>query len=279
MGAHVQISELSHRYASRGPWVLEDIDLEIQPGERVALVGRSGCGKSTLLQLAAGMAQPRRGSVWIDGRKVAKPSSKWNVMFQRPSLYPWLNVSQNAALGMKLAGASVLAKQRVPDLLELVEMTDYATQNVQRLSGGQQQRVALARSLATDPDLLLLDEPFSSLDILTRRNLQRDVVRIVRERGISLVLVTHDTEEAVNVADRILVMAPNPGRIVRQIDVDLGAERDSGSDRFKEVEADLLRDLTTLHVPEAPERAPSVLAAQAPRATGLETSLAWRGET
>lgn len=243
MGAHVEIEAVSHRYSPRGPLILDEVDLQIDSGERIALVGRSGCGKSTLLQIAAGMIRPRAGSVSIDGREVTRPSSKWNVMFQKPSLYPWMDVSQNAALGMKFAGESQLAKERIPELLELVQMSEYASRNVQLLSGGQQQRVALARSIATDPDLLLLDEPFSSLDVLTRRNLQRDVVRIARDRKITLVIVTHDTEEAVSMADRIVLMSPNPGRLVRSFDVALGSQRDPRAPEFKEIQDALLGDL------------------------------------
>ncbi len=245
-GAHVEIESVSHRYSPRGPLILEDVNLKIEPGEQIALVGRSGCGKSTLLQITAGMVRPRSGSVWIDGREVTRPSSKWNMMFQKPSLYPWMNVNQNAALGMKFAGASELAKERIPELLELVQMSEYGDRNVQLLSGGQQQRVALARSIATDPELLLLDEPFSSLDVLTRRNLQRDVVQIAQDRQITLVIVTHDTEEAVSMADRIVLMAPDPGRLIRSFEIDLGLERDPRSPEFKKIQDALLADLTAV---------------------------------
>lgn len=245
--AHIEIDHVSHKYTARGPLILDDISLKIEPGRSVALVGRSGCGKSTLLQIAAGLLKPSAGTIWIDGRRVSKPCSKWNVMFQKPSLYPWMSVSDNAGLGLKFAGKAALKRSRVLELLELVQLADLATRNVQQLSGGQQQRVALARSLAVSPELLLLDEPFSSLDVLTRRTLQRDVVSIASSLGITLVIVTHDTEEAVAMADTIAVMTPNPGRLVKTFEVGLDGHRDPGSIAFKAIQDDLIRDLTTEH--------------------------------
>lgn len=225
-GSHVTLENLSHRYGYRGEYVLRDIDLTIEPGQRVALVGRSGCGKSTLLQIVSGLVRPAVGKVIIDGSIVSGPSPKWNVMFQKPSLYPWMTVQQNASLGMLIAGDQHLAKQRIPELLELVGLQDYAEANVQRLSGGQQQRVALARSLATQPELLMLDEPFAALDEVTRHAMQEDVTRITQEFGITQILVTHDLPEALAMANRILVMS-EMGRIVSDLHND-AAQDESG---------------------------------------------------
>ncbi|MFK8110763.1 MAG: ABC transporter ATP-binding protein [Rubripirellula sp.] len=212
-GSHVQIDNLSHRYGTRRPWVLEDVSLTIEPGTSVSLVGRSGCGKSTLLQLMSGLVSATQGRVTIDGTHVRSPSPRWNMMFQKPSLYPWMSAEKNAALGMLIAGHSYQAKERVPELLELVGMAEFAKARVRQLSGGQQQRVALARSLATQPELLMLDEPFAALDESTRSAMQRDVIRITQQLGITLVIVTHDIDEAFVMADRVVVMTPNPGRI------------------------------------------------------------------
>ncbi len=225
-GAHVQIEALSHRYRGMKAPCLTDIDLTVTPGQIVALVGRSGCGKSTLLHLIAGLMQPAQGGVFIDGNRVRQASPRWVMMFQAPSLFPWMTVTQNAALGLRFAGRAGEIAKRVPTLLEMVELTPYAQRNVQDLSGGQQQRVALARSLATEPELLLLDEPFSALDAFTRASLQRDVRRITRELGLTVVLVTHDITEAALMADRAIVMAPEPGRVVADTPLNPGLSPD-----------------------------------------------------
>ena len=216
-GSHVQIENLSHRYGFGREFVLKDVLLTIEPGQRVALVGRSGCGKSTLLQLISGLVRPSEGAIHIDGSRVVGPSPKWNVMFQKPSLYPWMTVEQNASLGMMIAGEQTIAGDRVAGLLELVGLAEYANVNVQQLSGGQQQRVALARSLSTRPELLMLDEPFAALDEITRSAMQQDVTRITRQFEMTQILVTHDIDEAITMADRLLVMSSSPGQIVADI--------------------------------------------------------------
>ena len=221
-GSHVRLTSVSHRYGFRGDFVVSDIQLTIEPGQRVALLGRSGCGKSTLLQLISGLVQPTKGSIHIDGTRVASPSPKWNVMFQKPSLYPWMTVQRNAALGMLIAGEHAAIDGRVGELLELVGLAGHANTNVQLLSGGQQQRVALARSLATQPELLMLDEPFAALDEVTRAALRQDVTRITKQFEMTQILVTHDIDEALAMADRVLVMSSGPGRIVADLMNDQG---------------------------------------------------------
>ncbi|MCI5076011.1 ABC transporter ATP-binding protein [Oricola sp.] len=220
-GAHLAVEKVSHTYRRGRQQALVDIDLEVKPGEALALVGRSGCGKSTLLHIMSGLLAPSAGKVWIDGAKVEEPSPRWVVMFQQPSLYPWMTVAQNVALGLRFTGRSREIASRVPEMLKLVELSDYADRNVQDLSGGQQQRVALARSLAPSPEILFLDEPFSALDAFTRGSLQRDVRRIARELGITLILVTHDLPEAVTMADRAVVLSANPGRIREIVPIEL----------------------------------------------------------
>jgi ABC-type nitrate/sulfonate/bicarbonate transport system ATPase subunit len=221
-GAHIAVTGVSHRYRRNASDALSGISFEVQPCEAVALVGRSGCGKSTLLHIMSGLTMPTVGEVRIDGALVTGPSPSWIVMFQQPHLYPWMTVEQSVGLGMKFAGrARREIRDRVRDLLGLVELEGYAGRNVQDMSGGQQQRVALARSLAVQPEVLLLDEPFSALDTVTRRALQRDVRRIAVEYGITLVIVTHDIPEAVVMADRALVMASDPGRIVENVPIEV----------------------------------------------------------
>jgi len=220
-GAHLAVEKVSHTYRRGRQQALSEIDIEVNPGEALALVGRSGCGKSTLLHIMSGLIAPTDGKVWIDGMKVEEPSPSWVVMFQQPSLYPWMTVAQNVALGLRFTGRSGEIASRVPEMLKLVELSDYADRNVQDLSGGQQQRVALARSLAPSPEILFLDEPFSALDAFTRGSLQRDVRRIAKEFGITLVLVTHDLAEAVTMAERAVVLSANPGRIRDIVPIEL----------------------------------------------------------
>lgn len=227
--ALVEVAGVHHRYRN-GIEVLSDIRFAIAPGEIVALVGRSGCGKSTLLHIVAGLLKPTAGTVLVDGAKVEAPSPGRVLMFQQPLLFPWLSVEANVALGLRFTRRGKEAPARVAELLRLVELEEFAAHNVQDLSGGQQQRVALARSLAPAPQALLLDEPFSSLDTFTRSTLQRDVRRIARDLGLTVIVVTHDIDEAAIMADRALIMTANPGRI--QSEVRLRTEN-AGSDGFQ----------------------------------------------
>ncbi len=241
-GSHVAVMGLSHTYRKKDGRVLDGIDFEIQPGEVLALLGRSGCGKSTLLHMLSGLTLPSEGEVVVNGNTVRGPSNRWVMMFQAPSLYPWMTVAQNAGLGLRFGRRSHEVAKRVPEVLDLVDLGAYADRNAQELSGGQQQRVALARSLATNPEMLLLDEPFSALDAFTRRSLQRDVREIAKSLGLTLVLVTHDVSEAVLMADRVLVLDANPGRIADDVTIDLDDEdRTSGSDPFQAEQARLMQ--------------------------------------
>jgi NitT/TauT family transport system ATP-binding protein len=241
MSATISLDYISHRYSPRSTPVLENIDNRITPGELVALIGRSGCGKSTLLHMIAGLLIPTEGCVRINGHQVYKPSAKWNMMFQKASLYPWMSVKDNAALGLLFAGVSKSeANVRVDKLLDMVGLHDKKDVNVQCLSGGQQQRVALARSLATEPDILLLDEPFSALDAFTRKALQEEVPAICRELGITMVIVTHDIDEAIAMASRVLIMSQNPGRIVSELSVNLSWPRQQMNTGFQNLRDELV---------------------------------------
>ena len=169
------------------------------------------------------------------------PSTRWVMLIQAPSIYPWLTVAQNAALGLRFTRRAQEIATRVPEVLDLVELAAYAERNVQDLSGGQQQRVALARSLATRPELLLLDEPFSALDAFTRRSLQGDVRQIARALGLTLVVVTHDVSEAVAMADRVLVLDAAPGRIARDTAIALEDADRAGGDAFRAEQTRLMQ--------------------------------------
>lgn len=226
-GVHIKLQDLSHRYSAHSPQTFARLQLEAQPGEALAIIGRSGCGKSTLLHIVAGLLRPTEGAVRLNDKLVEAPSPSWVMMFQAPHLFPWMRVSQNVAIGLRFAGWSdAKMRDRVAEAIALVDLQDYAENNVQDLSGGQQQRVALARSLVMEPELLLLDEPFSALDAFTRASLQRDVRSIAKRLGINLVMVTHDIDEAVLMADRALIMAGSPGKIVHDLQVDLADPRE-----------------------------------------------------
>jgi ABC-type nitrate/sulfonate/bicarbonate transport system ATPase subunit len=256
-GVHIKTADLSYRYGTRSSFAFEDVEMETQPGEAVVIIGRSGCGKSTLLQVVAGLLPATHGTVLLDGKPVESPSPRWVMMFQAPHLFPWMRVSQNVGIGLRFAGwPPGEVRERVNETLRLVDLADFAEANVQDLSGGQQQRVALARSLVMEPELLLLDEPFSALDAFTQGALQHDVREIVKRLGVSLIMVTHDIDEAVLMADRTLIMAGAPGKIVHSVPIDLGdnRERDDPAvlavrrhvmERFEEAEAALGATATT----------------------------------
>jgi len=242
---YLEVAGLWHAYGRNGPQVLQSIDLTIAAGEIVALIGRSGCGKSTLLHMISGLSKPNEGAVHIGGQRVEKPSPRWLMMFQAPSLYPWMTVAQNAGLGLKYAKKSEGVEERVAEVLDLVDLSEFADRNVQDLSGGQQQRAAFARSIAPQPELLLLDEPFSALDIFTRRALQNDVREIAKRLGLTVVLVTHDVGEAVQMADRAVLLSSGPGRVAGDTEINISeADRLSQSKTFQK-ETTRLRTLYT----------------------------------
>ena len=202
--------------------VLEDINFSIQSGEFVTFVGSSGCGKSTLLRLIAGLDYPSGGRIQVDGSPVEGPGPDRGMVFQKYSLYPWLTAADNVAFGMRLQGmTSADVRNRTAYFLEVVGLRDAATKLPRELSGGMQQRVAIARALATNPSVLLLDEPFGALDLQNRETMQDFLHKLWQRTGLTVLLITHDVEEALVLAQRVHVLAPNPGRIIRSLDVTL----------------------------------------------------------
>ncbi|WP_435074317.1 ABC transporter ATP-binding protein [Halorubrum sp. HHNYT27] len=215
--APIVASDLTKRYDET--LVFDGLDLDVAPGEVCCLLGPSGCGKTTLLHLLAGLEDPTGGRVEIDGESVTGPDYRWGVVFQDPLLYPWLSVRENVAIGPRLRGEDP-RPDHVDELLELVGLDGVADADTSDLSGGMAQRASLARTLANDPDVLLLDEPFSALDQLTKMELQDELLRIVDELDVTAVFVTHDIDEAVYLGDRVAIMGPVPVGIehVEQID-------------------------------------------------------------
>ena len=214
------VQNLSKQFGDKA--VLEDINFSMQSGEFVTFVGSSGCGKSTLLRLIAGLDHPSGGRIHVDGSPVEGPGPDRGMVFQKYSLYPWLNAADNVSFGMRLQGmTSNDVRDRTAYFLEVVGLQDAATKLPRELSGGMQQRVAIARALATNPSVLLLDEPFGALDLQNRETMQDFLHKLWQRTGLTVLLITHDVEEALVLAQRVHVLAPNPGRIIRSLDVTL----------------------------------------------------------
>jgi len=228
MSGHLVIRDVAVDFPRPGGRleVLEGIDLEVQPGEVVALIGPNGSGKSTLLRVAAGLLAPNRGTVELDGRRILQPDPAIGLVFQEPRLLPWRTVAANVAYPLELAGWPRPRREaRVAELLELIGLTGWAEVRPSQLSGGIRQRAALARALALEPRVLLLDEPFSALDALTRERLNLELLELWGRTGTSIVVVTHSIQEAIFLADRVAVLASRPGRIVANLRVALPRPR------------------------------------------------------
>lgn len=222
-GVAVEFRGVSHAYELDGNAlpVLQEFSLSVAPGEFVALLGPSGCGKSTLLRLAAGLEQPVRGAVFADGSTVDRPDPERVLVFQDPALFPWRSVRDNVAIGPQARGILATSQARIDEALKLVKLDAFASAFPHQLSGGMAQRAALARALVNDPRLLLLDEPFGRLDSLTRLSMQRELLSLWQQAGYSALLVTHDVEEALLLAQRVIVLSERPARIKADIAVDL----------------------------------------------------------
>jgi len=222
---------------------LSNISLSIAPGELVSLIGPSGCGKSTLLRLIAGLDSPDSGELLVGSDPINEPSAERGLVFQDPNLFPWLPVRRNIEAG--LVARRVLREKRneVDEFMRLVGLEAFADAYPHHLSGGMAQRVALARALINHPKVLLLDEPLGALDAFTRMRLQDEVLRLWENRRTTMLLVTHDIDEAIYMSDCILVMTPAPGRIDRKIEIRLSRPRDRTSESFLRLRSDILEHL------------------------------------
>lgn len=211
--------------------VLDAIDLTVRDGEFLVIVGHSGCGKSTLLKIIAGLETPTRGSVELAGAPIAGPGTDRTMIFQEHRLFPWMSIRDNVEFGLRSRPEK--ERRQISDrLLATVDLEEFADAYPAQLSGGMSQRAAIARALATSPQVLLLDEPFGALDAFTKMELQEELLRIHEEQRGTMIMVTHDIEEAVYLADRIVVMSSRPGKIEEIVQVQLGRPRDRGSADF-----------------------------------------------
>ncbi|WP_313530432.1 ABC transporter ATP-binding protein [Shinella sp.] len=245
----VTIRHLSKSFALNGKPlpVLSDINLDIRSGESLAIVGASGSGKTTLLRILAGLDTADGGDVLIDGKAIRGVGTERAVIFQEPRLLPWLTVIENVAFGLETSGVSrVEARNRARRYVQLVGLQAFETAYPRQLSGGMAQRVGIARALAVQPEILLLDEPLGALDAMTKIGMQQELTRIWRDEDVTTILVTHDLEEAVYLADRILILPREKNAAPRLIDVDLPRPRDRSSPDFVRYREELL-NLFGLH--------------------------------
>ena len=222
---------------------LADVSLSVAAGEMVSLVGPSGCGKSTLLRLVAGLDAPSSGELWVGDHPIQGPSAERGLVFQDPNLFPWLTVRRNIEAGLVARGLLRERRHEVRQFMRLVGLEAFADAFPHQLSGGMAQRVALARALVNHPSVLLLDEPLGALDAFTRMRMQDEVLRLWQARGATMVLVTHDIDEAIYMSDRIVIMTPRPGRIERVIEVNLPRPRQRNGAAFLALRSAILEML------------------------------------
>jgi NitT/TauT family transport system ATP-binding protein len=215
---------------------LDNVNLTIEKGEFICLLGPSGCGKSTLLNLIAGFDKPSNGEIYINDNQVKDPSSNYVTIFQNYGLLPWRSVKKNVDLGLEAKKVGKEERSKIADeFIDLVGLSKFSKHHPSQLSGGMQQRVAIARALAVDPEIIFMDEPFGALDAMTRMNMQDEISNIWEKKKKTIIFVTHDIEEAVFLADRIVIMTPGPGKIKSIVNVPLNRKRDRTSEGFLKI--------------------------------------------
>jgi NitT/TauT family transport system ATP-binding protein len=248
--AKIQIRDVSLSFAARGNdsiRVLENINLEVAAGEFVCIVGQSGCGKSTLLNMVGGFLKPSSGEALIDGARVAGPDVRRIFIFQENALFPWLTVTENVGFGLMHASRS--ERERIVDhYIRMVGLTGFERAYPYELSGGMKQRVELARALAANPDVLFMDEPFGALDFLTRLKMREELIRIWQRERKTVLFVTHDVEESVQLADRVVVLSRRPARVRQIVDIDLPRPRDLDSPDYLRLRDSIFDALGVDHV-------------------------------
>lgn len=233
--AKIETDEVTH--------ALNEIDLSLNSGEFISLVGPSGCGKSTILRLVAGLIKPTTGTVTVDDKEVAEPSPERGMVFQKPTLFPWLTVEKNIGFSLKMQGKLKGNEDKVKRMIDIIGLENFKDDYPEQLSGGMAQRVALVRSLINEPDILLLDEPLGALDAFTRMNMQDEILKIWSEKQQLAIMVTHDVDEAIYMGTRVIVMEANPGRIVDDIRIEQPYPRKRSSEEFVEYRNRILNRL------------------------------------
>ena len=247
MSASIEIDRVSQIFPTReggASWALRDVSLSVAAGEFVCLIGPSGCGKTTLLHLVAGFLPPTAGSVRVGGRDVGKPGPDRGVVFQEYALFTWMTARQNVEFGLRMQGVGRAERHaRTTEALDRVGLAHAADRYPHEMSGGMRQRVAVARALVNRPQVLLMDEPFAAVDAMTRATLQADLLALWRDSGVSVMFVTHNIDEAVYLAQRVVVMGAHPGTVRSEVVLDTPYPRDRGSAEFAERYADIGRRL------------------------------------
>ena len=222
---------------------LNEINLTMESGEFISLVGPSGCGKSTILRLVAGLIQPTTGKLTVDGKTITETSPERGMVFQKPTLFPWLTVWDNISFSLRMQGRLKGNKDKVERMIKVIGLEKFRNDYPGQLSGGMAQRVALVRSLINEPDILLLDEPLGALDAFTRMNMQDEILKIWQEKEQLAIMVTHDVDEAIYMGTRVIVLDANPGRVVADIQIKEPFPRDRSSDTFVQYRNEILNRL------------------------------------
>jgi sulfonate transport system ATP-binding protein len=238
----IEIKNVNKQFVIDGKKVdiLNGINLEFKKGDFICIVGASGCGKSTLLRMIAGLESVEEGEITVAGERVVKPTLKTGMVFQESRLFPWLTVKKNIEFG--ISKREKTKEKLISDLVELVGLKGFENALPKQLSGGMQQRVSIARGLINNPDVLLLDEPFGALDAITRINMQNEILRIWQAEKKTMVLVTHDIDEAIYLGDKVVVLSSRPGTVRKVIDVDMARNRDRNSPQFSILRKEIYRE-------------------------------------
>jgi ABC-type nitrate/sulfonate/bicarbonate transport system ATPase subunit len=245
-GSSLEVREVTKRFISPEGVefiALKDVSLSVRPGDFISFVGPSGCGKSTLLRLIAGLDHPNTGTLHVGQDRITGPDASRGLVFQDPNLFPWLTVRRNVQAGLVARGVLAEKRDEVDEFINLVGLSEFANAWPHHLSGGMAQRVALARALINHPKVLLLDEPLGALDAFTRMRMQDEVLRLWQARRTTMLLVTHDIDEAIYMSDTIVIMTPRPGRIERMITVEIPRPRDRSSPEFLKLRGEILEML------------------------------------
>ena len=252
----IEISSVNRTYfdtSENDVEALKDVSLSVRKGEFLSVIGPSGCGKTTLLRLLAGLDKPESGTITLEGKEIAAPGPQLGYVFQQGSLFPWLTVENNIASGLKARRVYRENKAEVARFVELVGLQGFEKSYPHQISGGMAQRVAIARARINRPDALLLDEPMGALDAFTRADLQDKLLELWKQNGTTMILVTHDVDEAVYLSDRIVIMTPRPGQISEIKDVRLSRPRDRGSVEFMALRGTILEKLHLASAQPQPE--------------------------